>query len=128
MAKNSLYLANADAIDHLVLECGANGYSYAQIAACIGVSRDRLNLWAKEYPRLAEVLDRAATLSQAWWEGRAMDGTANAKIGGTIWGKSMAARFPRDYADRLEQGVIGEGGRAAAIEWKIVDPKEEAND
>lgn len=122
MGRPSTYLANADAVDHLVLECGANGYSYAQIAACIGVSRDTLNRWAKEHARLAEVLDRANTLSQAWWEGRAMDGTANARIGGTIWHKSMAARFPHDYADRVEQGSIGDGARVTEIRWKVVDP------
>jgi len=122
MPKPQTYLARADEIDHLVLECGAHGYSYAQIAACIGISRDRLNLWAKEHPRLAEVLDRAQTLSQAWWEGRAMDGTANQRIGATVWHKSMAARFPHDYADRQEVGTIGESGRVAKVEWKIVDP------
>lgn len=126
MVKNYTYIERADEIDHLVLECGANGYSYAQIAACIGISREKLNTWAKTYPRLAETLSRAATLSQAWWEGRAMDGTANSRIGGSVWGKSMAARFPRDYAERLEQGQIGEAGRVSKIEWEIVDPKEDS--
>ena len=119
------YLSNADAVDHLVLECGANGYSRAQIAACLGISRQTLTEWVKEYPRLAEVMQRADTLSQAWWEGRAMDGTAAARIGGQVWHKSMAARFPQDYADRVEQGEIGDTAkRAQKIEWVVVDPEE----
>lgn len=124
MAQYRRYQAYADQIDHLVLECGAHGYSKAQIAACIGVSTTTLTHWAREHPRLAEVLDRAHTLAQAWWEGRAMDGTANGRIGGTIWHKSMAARFPHDYADRQEVGDIGASGRASEIRWNIVDPKE----
>jgi hypothetical protein len=124
MTRQSQYLANADAIDHLVLECGAHGYSRAQIAACIGVGRNTLDRWSKEHPRLAEVLERADTLAQAWWEGRAMDGTANQRIGAAIWGKSMAARFSHDYADRIEQGAIGESARVTEIRWKVVDPQE----
>lgn len=113
------YVMHADAIDHLALECGAHGYSRSQIAACIGISRNTLNDWAKRHPRFAEVLDRADTLAQAWWEGRAQDGTANQRIGPSVWHKSVAARFPHDYADRQEIGPIGEGGRVQRITWKI---------
>lgn len=116
------YIENADAVDHLVLECGAHGYSRAQIAACLGISKGHLTEWVKEYPRLAEVMARADTLAQAWWEGRAMDGGAQSIIGGTIWSKSMAARFPDQYADRVEQGAIGAGAaRAQKVEWVVVD-------
>lgn len=119
------YLQNADAVDHVVLECGAHGYSRAQTAACLGISRETLTAWVKTYPRLAEVMQRSETLAQAWWEGRAMDGTAAARIGGQVWSKSVAARFPHDYADRIEQGDIGAGAaRAQKIEWEIVDPKD----
>jgi hypothetical protein len=120
------YLPHADAIDHVALECGAHGYSRTQIAACIGISRDTLTKWIARYPRFAEVMQRADTLSQAWWEGRAMDGTAQSRIGGTIWAKSMQARFPADYTERVEQGAIGDGARLSKIEWEIVDPEEGA--
>lgn len=120
MARHSRYLGHADAIDHLTLECGAHGYSRAQIAACIGISRGTLAQWAKDHPRFAEILQRADTLSQAWWEGRAQDGTANARIGPSVWHKSVAARFPHDYADRTEIGPIGEGERRTRINWHIV--------
>jgi hypothetical protein len=118
------YQTHADEVDHIVLECGAHGYSKAQTAACLGVSTFTLLTWGKDHPRLAEVLERANTLSQAWWEGKAQDGTANGRIGGTVWHKSMAARFPYDYADRQEVGAIGSAGRASEIKWNIVDPKE----
>lgn len=122
------YLQHADEVDHMTLECGAAGYSRAQIAACLGVSRETLKAWTKRHPRFAEVLERADTLSQAWWEGRAMDGTANARIGGSVWAKSMAARFAHDYADRIEQGAIGAGGARQAIEWKVVDTQDGGKD
>ena len=98
----SLYQSKSEEIDELVLQCGANGYSYAQTAACVGVSTQTLKKWAVEFPQFAEILDRAHTLSQAWWEGRAMDGVANNLIGGNIWVRSMAARFPADYTERRE--------------------------
>jgi hypothetical protein len=98
----SAYTTHADEIDDLTLRCGAAGYSYAQTAACIGVSMQSLKKWAAEHPRFNSVLERAQTLSQAWWEGRAMDGHANQIIGGSIWSRSMAARFPQDYTERKE--------------------------
>lgn len=120
----SRYETNADAVDHLVLECGAHGYSRTQMAACIGISRGNLMVWAKRFPRFADVLERADTLAQAWWEGRAMDGSAQNRIGQSVWHKSMAARFPREYADRLEQGGIGDGEKIERINWTVVDVPE----
>jgi len=125
MANVSRYEQNADAVDHLALECGAHGYSRAQIAACIGISKQLLATWIKDYPRFTEVMERADTLAQAWWEGRAMDGTAQSRIGGTVWHKSVAARFPHEYADRQEIGPMGGAGRASEVRWNIVDPKEQ---
>lgn len=119
------YETNPDAVDHLVLECGAAGYSKAQIAACLGVSKRTLKTWAATYERFADALERAETLAQSWWEGQAMNGGAQSRIGGTVWHKSMAARFPEDYADRIEQGEIGETGRVTKIEWEVVDVAEE---
>jgi len=124
MNQYKTYADNADEIDQLILECGIHGYSFVQIAACIGISEAQLKAWAAHHPRLVETLERAETFSQAWWEGRAMDGTAQARIGGSVWGKSVAARFPAKYADRLEQGTIGETARASEVRWRIVDPKE----
>lgn len=120
------YVQHADAIDHLALECGAHGYSRAQIAACIGISRKTLDQWAEQHPRFAEVLERADTLAQAWWEGRAQDGTANQRIGSSVWHKSVAARFPHDYADRQEIGAIGDGQRVRRITWRKYGDAEEA--
>ena len=115
------YERNADEIDHIVLECAAHGYSKAQICACIGISRGVLSQWANAYPRFNDILQQADVLSQAWWEGRAMDGTAQTRIGGTIWNKSVTARFPHDYAERVEKGKIGETGKKVqGIKWKVI--------
>lgn len=114
------YAERSEEIDELVLQCGAAGYSEAQTAACIGVSKAMLQAWAREYPHFAAVLSRASTLSQARWEGMAMDGTAQGLIGQTVWTKSMAARFPDDYTDRQEQGRIGEAGEIREIRWSVV--------
>ena len=54
---------------------------------------------------------------------RLLQGTASQKIGGTVWHKSVAARFPDDYADRLEQGTIGEGAKRQSLTWKVVKAK-----
>lgn len=97
-----IYTQHADEIDLLLLRCGAAGYSFAQMAACIGVATRTLKEWAGASERCASVLERSKTLSQAWWEGRAMDGTANNLIGSTVWAKSMAARFREDYTERHE--------------------------
>lgn len=96
------YTRHADEIDLVVLNCGAHGYSLAQMAACIGVATSTLRDWSNNSERFASVLDRARTLSQAWWEGRAMDGTAQNTIGASVWVKSVTARFPQDYAERRE--------------------------
>jgi hypothetical protein len=98
----SVYVQNADEVDLLIINCGAHGYSFAQMAACVGVATSTLRQWAADSERFASVLERAKTLSQAWWEGRAMDGTAQNHIGASVWVKSMTARFPQDYAERRE--------------------------
>ena len=99
----SLYVTHCDAIDELVLECGRQGYSVVQMAAALGVPGHRLTRWEEQHPRFKEVMDTARTYSQAWWEGRAMDGTAASLIGPAVWAKSVSARFPNDYTDRTEQ-------------------------
>lgn len=118
-----MYKMNHDEIDDLVLRCGACGYSRAQMAACIGISKETLQAWLKDYPQFREVMLRAQTLAQSWWEGRAQDGTANALIGASIWSRSMAARFPSEYTERQETGSMGEAEKIEEVRWSVVRPE-----
>lgn len=82
-----------------VLEWGAEGKSKTQMAAKLGVSKQRLYDWERDHDEFRDALTRAMTLSQAWWEDKGQEGMTADKFNGSVWSRSMAARFPEDWRE-----------------------------
>ena len=66
----------------------------------IGVGRTTLeDLWPETYPDFKLALEMARIASQNWWESTGRDGMLKKNIDSSIWSRSMAARFPKDWRE-----------------------------
>lgn len=84
-----------------VVEYGRAGKSRAWIAAELGVVKQTLLNWASENPEFLDALEYANTLSQQWWEDAGQSGMTADKFNNGVWSRSMAARFPEDWREKV---------------------------
>lgn len=82
-----------------VIEFGELGFSPAQMAARLGVTRQSLENWAEVHEEFLAALSYARTLCQAWWEDQAQMNLPNKEFNAQIWKKSVEARFREDYTE-----------------------------
>ena len=74
--------------------------SVVEMACEIGVARATLETnWPEAYPEFLEAFTRAKDHSQAWWERTGRIGMLTKEIDSSIFSRSMAARFPRDWRE-----------------------------
>jgi hypothetical protein len=85
-----------------VVEYGKEGKSLAWMAAELDVSRECLYEWARVHPEFSDALDRARAHSQKWWEDAGQRGMLGPGFNGSVWSRSMAARFPDDWREKQE--------------------------
>lgn len=81
----------------LVKMLGGNGYSDAQIASCLNISRATLFEWARQHEEFSTALTLARESAQAWWEMMGMAALFADKFNSAVWSKTMSARFRNDY-------------------------------
>jgi hypothetical protein len=93
-----------------VIALGKEGKSKAYMAAQLDVSRQTLENWTAAHPEFLDALTRAVTLAQAWWEDAGQTGLTADKFNGTVWSRSMAARFPEDWREVSRQEQTGANG------------------
>lgn len=97
-----------------VIELGKLGKSFEQMAAQLNVSYRTLCRWRNEHEEFCHALEEAQAYEQAWWEEMAQSYLINEYQGSTInasmWSRSMAARFPKKYSERLKQEISGVDG------------------
>ena len=95
----------------LVIQMGRQGKSKAQIAATIGVTRVTMWGWAQKNEEFFNALALSEELALQWWEDIAQSHLKQTKDGVTLntslWSRSMAARFPKDYTDRTKHEITG---------------------
>lgn len=83
-----------------VIELGREGKSVVEMAAEIGVSRNTLETnWPEANPEFLEALGIAREASQAWWEAKGRDALEKSVFQASVWSRSMAARFPKDWRE-----------------------------
>ena len=112
-----------------VIEWGRSGKSLTWMAASIGVAKSSIYDWEKVHPEFAYALTQARQLAQAHWEDLGQDNLLMApgqgSFNGSVWSRSMAARFPDDWREKSETALTGPGGTPLQIESikrVIVDP------
>lgn len=110
-----------------VIELGKEGASVVEMCATIGVARMTLEThWPEQYPEFLAALDQARLHSQMWWEKTGRIGMLSKGIDSSIWSRSMAARFPKDW--REKQAIVGgdeDDKPVTVIIRKIVDASHE---
>ena len=84
-----------------VLEWGAQGKSRAWMAAEIGVAKSTIQYWEKQHPEFSAAMERAKTLEQRWWEDEGQSGLRRQGYQSSMWSRSMAARFPDDWREKV---------------------------
>lgn len=96
-----------------VIKLGKKGASVVEMATEIGVSRNTLETnWPAEHPEFMEAFTLARQHSQVWWEKKGRDSLDKASFQGSVWSRSMAARFPEDWRDKKEIELSGHLGGA----------------
>lgn len=98
-----------------VIELGKLGKSFEQMAMQLNVSYRTLCRWRDSVPDFCHALEEAQALEQAWWEEMAhsylIEHKDGEKINVGLWSRSMAARFPKKYSDRIKQEITGADGK-----------------
>lgn len=116
-----------------VIELGRLGMSVVEMAADIGVARNTLEqLWPAANPEFLQALTHARECSQAWWESMGRTNLImppqTGQFQASVWSRSMAARFPKDWREKNETAHTGPNGgplEITQITRKVVDPKAE---
>jgi hypothetical protein len=96
-----------------VIELGKIGMSVVEMAADIGVHRNTLEtLWPEAHPEFLEAFTIAKQHSQAWWESMGRVNLIMPPNSGSfqasVWSRSMAARFPKDWRESKQVELGGE--------------------
>lgn len=93
-----------------VIELGETGASIAEMAHEIGVHRNTLTNWASAHPEFLEAFAHATQASQVWWERAGRNNLLTSAFQGSVWSRSMAARFPDDWREVKGTELTGKGG------------------
>jgi hypothetical protein len=97
-----------------VVELGRLGKSFEQMSAELNVSYRTLCNWRDTHEEFFHALSDAQALSQSWWENQAqaymLEHPGAPKLNTGLWSRSMAARFPKTYSERIKQEVTGADG------------------
>lgn len=93
-----------------VIAWGEEGKSVTWMAAQLDVSKQTVHNWAAANPEFLDALMRAKTKAQAYWEDMGQDGIKSPMFNGSVYAKSMAARFPEDWRENKGVELTGVGG------------------
>lgn len=111
-----------------VRELGKLGKSFEQMAMQLDVSYRTLCRWRETHPEFCHALEDAQAYSQAWWEEMAQAYLVNQHQGNSLnaslWSRSMAARFPKTYSERVKQEITGADGvpLISGIQVSFIEP------
>lgn len=109
-----------------VIEWGKQGKSLTWMAAALDVVKQSIYNWMETHPEFLDAMTRARHYSQAYWEDQGQEGMWADKFNGSVWSRSMSARFPEDWREKSETALTGaNGGPLEVTEVKrlVIDPK-----
>jgi hypothetical protein len=84
-----------------VIEAGSQGMTLAEMADCIGVTRETIRMWMSEKPEFSCAVKEGLDKAQAWWERKGREATFGGVDGynATSYIFQMKNRFKEDWAD-----------------------------
>lgn len=96
------------------IELGSKGKSLEQISGALGITYRTLCRWRDEHEEFCHALEEAKVQELIWWEDHAQSYLVEHKDGERLnvglWSRSMAARFPKKYSERIRQELTGAEG------------------
>jgi len=102
------------AYNEKVIELGKLGKSFEQMCALLNVGYTTMRRWREEHEEFRLALEDAHCLAQTWWEDHAqsylVEHKDGEKLNTGLWSRSMAARFPKNYSERVKQEISGPDG------------------
>lgn len=101
-----------------VIRLGAKGYSKASIAYSLGISRDTLHAWARDFPAFSDALSRAHDAAYHRLEQHGVRNLKADRYQAQVWKARMASQF-EEYRDNPSASVnltLDLGGAIAEIE------------
>jgi len=102
-----------------VIEWGRLGKSKAWMAAELGTTRKTFYEWEAANPQFRDALECAMELAQQWWEDAGQNALGTREFQASVWSRSMAARFPKDW--REKQAVVGGDENDAPVQIVSTD-------
>jgi hypothetical protein len=108
---------------NLVMECGREGGTVAEMAAACDVSIQTLYEWSKVHPEFSESFTRGQELAEATWSKHVREGLKKtpSEFQGAANLKYMAQRFQERWSERQKIEHTGENGGPLVIERRIVN-------
>jgi hypothetical protein len=109
------------------IELGSKGKSLEQISGALGITYRTLCNWKDEHEEFFHALEEAKVREMIWWEDHAqsylIEHKDGEKLNVGLWSRSMAARFPRKYSERIKQELTGaDGAPLKGVEISFIDP------
>ena len=117
-----------------VIELGRLGKSFEQMSAQLNVSYRTLCNWRDNHEEFFHALEDAQALAQAFWEEMAqayiIEHKDGERLNTGLWSRSMAARFPKKYSERIKQELTGAEGAPLlkGVEISFVEPNARTED
>lgn len=107
-----------------VIELGKQGKSYEQIALILNIGLRTLFTWRNTHEEFQHALKDAKTFEMAFWEDIAQAHLVEVKnaprLNTGLWSRSMAARFPNKYSERLKKEEFAENQINSITGFKII--------
>lgn len=75
------------------------------MAAQLDICHQTLLRWEAAHPEFSEAMARAEAKAQALWEDLGQDNLLVRDFNSSVWSRSMAARFPKQW--REKQAIVG---------------------
>lgn len=93
--------------DEMIIEIMRDGASAVEFCAEIGINRDTIAEWCKNYDSFSVAFTRAKLLCQAWWErqGRShlideSNELGSKRFNERLWTRNVACRFRDDWTEK----------------------------
>jgi hypothetical protein len=86
-----------------VIAWGKEGKSREWICANLDIVVQTMANWEAQHPEFLEAMELSLLQAQMWWEDAGQNGmTKDGPFNAAIWNRSMSARFPKSWRDKLE--------------------------
>lgn len=106
----------------------SSGMSKIEAAVQLGVYRDTLYDWTKNFPEFAQAMQEAEQLSQAWWERQARLNIGSKEFNHRLWEYNIRCRFRQDWTANEKHDVNVVVSSAEEIEKASARVKKLAKD